>query len=53
MDASFGILTKQLVRYDHVNRMTEERLPKKLLDFYSFDEAKGTPSERLPIWGYK
>ena len=29
----FDVMTKQLVWYGHVNRMTEERLPKKILDW--------------------
>jgi len=32
-DIVFDIMTKQLVWYGHVNRMTEERLPKKMLDW--------------------
>ena len=32
-DIVFDVMTKQLVWYGHVNRMTEERLPKKMLDW--------------------
>ena len=32
-DIIFNVMTRQLVWYGHVNRMTAERLPKKLLDW--------------------